>query len=338
MSFNGKTNWQFDEVVKEADLNRIEKGIVDAHAMVEQTKLEGQTYTDEKVAEITPNAIGAVKKSDFEAHTADIEIHVTSAKQAEWDGKETPAGAQAKANQAEGNAKNASLPRTGGILTGNLGVDTTQSPAISLAIGDNDTGFDWTKDGEFKVMANNVQVGVVNSSQVTINRPLIVEGVNLKQSVSDGKNQIASAITGKGVSASGSDTFGVLADKIGQINTGKRFVNFSSGGLGSSLTYSVSGFGFRPSYVTLVLSDGYAPGYNAPVRRAVFVYNPNVPSHTLKYGLAWTLRHDDTTSYYGSVGSASWTIHNDGLTISFSSGILPDMYLSGVSVYGVAFE
>lgn len=223
MSYSGKTNWQFDEVVKEADLNRIEQGVLDAHAGVETAKSEAKAYTDEKVAGVTPGVIGAVKKSDFDAHTADAGLHVTAAKQAAWDAKETPAGAQAKADQAEVNAKNVSLPRTGGILTGNLGVDTTQSPAISLAIGDNDTGFDWTKDGEFKVMANNVQVGIVNSSQVTIHRPLIVEGVNLKQSVSDGKNQIASAITGKGVSASGSDTFGVLSNKINQINTRLKF-------------------------------------------------------------------------------------------------------------------
>ena len=42
---------------------------------------------------------------------------------------------------------------------------------------------------------------------------------DLFQSVSNGKNQIASAITGKGVSASGSESFASLAGKIGQIPT-----------------------------------------------------------------------------------------------------------------------
>ncbi|SMG38146.1 hypothetical protein [Paenibacillus aquistagni] len=118
MNYTGKTNWQFDEVVKEADLNRIEQGLLDAHAGVETAKSEAKAYTDEKVAGVTPGAIGAVKKSDFDAHTADAGLHVTAAKQAAWDAKETPAGAQAKANQAEGNAKNASLPRSGGVITG----------------------------------------------------------------------------------------------------------------------------------------------------------------------------------------------------------------------------
>ena len=42
---------------------------------------------------------------------------------------------------------------------------------------------------------------------------------NLKSSVSSGKTQVANAITGKGVSASGNDTFATLASKIGQITT-----------------------------------------------------------------------------------------------------------------------
>ena len=43
---------------------------------------------------------------------------------------------------------------------------------------------------------------------------------SLKSSVSDGKNQIATAITGRGVPASGSDTFTQLATKISQIPAG----------------------------------------------------------------------------------------------------------------------
>lgn len=101
MSYSGKTNWQFDEVVKEADLNRIEQGLLDAHAGVETAKSEAKAYTDEKVAGVTPGAIGAVKKSDFDAHTADAGLHVTAAKQAAWDAKETTAGSQAKADAAK---------------------------------------------------------------------------------------------------------------------------------------------------------------------------------------------------------------------------------------------
>ena len=59
--------------------------------------------------------------------------------------------------------------------------------------------------------SNNVQGALDN---------LAVYSRNLFTSVSNGKNQIASAITGKGVSASGSESFASLAGKIGQIQTG----------------------------------------------------------------------------------------------------------------------
>lgn len=69
---------------------------------------------------------------------------------------------------------------------------------------------------------------------------------NLKSSVSNGKIQVANAITGKGVSASGNDTFATLANKIGQIklNSGVRFTVQS----GSKGEYFLPTFGFRPQF------------------------------------------------------------------------------------------
>lgn len=60
MSYTGKTNWQYDEIVTETDLNRIEQGVVDAHAGLE---------------DITPGQIGAASKTEFDAHTADYIKH-----------------------------------------------------------------------------------------------------------------------------------------------------------------------------------------------------------------------------------------------------------------------
>lgn len=61
-----------------------------------------------------------------------------------------------------------------------------------------------------------------NAVRVTYNKA--VEALNKAneafQSASDGKNLIATAITGKGVPASGSDTFSQLANKIEQIEVG----------------------------------------------------------------------------------------------------------------------
>src|SRR5206468_2452688 len=67
----------------------------------------------------------AVEKVDFDNHVADNAKHIHANERQSWNRKETPEGAQAKANQAETNAKNASVPRTGGTLHGDLTVTNT---------------------------------------------------------------------------------------------------------------------------------------------------------------------------------------------------------------------
>jgi len=57
-------------------------------------------------------------------------------------GAETPSGAQAKADQAEINAKNASLPRTGGKLTGDLEINGWKTKNINGSTG---TSVQWIK-------------------------------------------------------------------------------------------------------------------------------------------------------------------------------------------------
>lgn len=46
------------------------------------------------------------------------------------------------------------------------------------------------------------------------------EVAEVKKSVSDGKSKVASAITDKGVATEATDTFDVIADNIGKIQTG----------------------------------------------------------------------------------------------------------------------
>src|SRR5690606_6068136 len=68
------------------------------------------------------------------------------------------------------------------------------------------------------------------------------------QSASDGKNLIATAITGKGIPASGSDTFSQLASKIlsisGKYATGT--VSVSDG------VYTITGLAFTPVFCVLI--------------------------------------------------------------------------------------
>ena len=67
---------------------------------------------------------------------------------------------------------------------------------------------------------------------------------SLKSSVSSGKTQVANAIAGKGVSASGNDTFATLASKINQIQSTKQVVFTTTAD--SSGKWYMPAFGFVP--------------------------------------------------------------------------------------------
>ena len=85
------------------------------------------------------------------------------------------------------------------------------------------------------------------SSLLTTNKIDLVSAVNeLFTNANNGKTAVSSAITAKGVSASPTDTFSVLAEKIGQINTGKKFATSE---LDVIKTLRITGLGFRPSIV-----------------------------------------------------------------------------------------
>ncbi|MEC2342985.1 phage tail protein [Paenibacillus barengoltzii] len=77
----------------------------------------------------------------------------------------------------------------------------------------------------------------------------LVSAINeLFTSASNGKTAVAAAITGKGVPASGSDTFSQLATKIGQIVTGKKSAS-GTATTNSFSRFSISGLDFRPDIV-----------------------------------------------------------------------------------------
>lgn len=93
---------------------------------------------------------------------------------------------------------------------------------------------------------------------------------SLFQSVANGKTNIASAISGKGVPASGSDTFATLASKIGQISTGIKMAKFDN----PSMSGTIGNLAFTPKIVVFkvhfgamnvnvsVESDNYLLGFN----------------------------------------------------------------------------
>lgn len=112
------------------------------------------------------------------------------------------------------------------------------------------------------------------ASLLTTEKSNTVAAINeLFTNVSDGKNMVASAITGKGVPASGSETFPVLAGKIEKIVTGKRFVakTATSDDTQRAFYYRVGAgaymypitidynFGFVPSFVIVTELNSNTP-------------------------------------------------------------------------------
>lgn len=74
------------------------------------------------------------------------------------------------------------------------------------------------------------------------------------QSANDGKVAVANAVTAKGVAASPSDTFAVLASKIGQISPGKKQASGTSNAVNQRLV--VSGLGFLPNNIIAYRNSG----------------------------------------------------------------------------------
>ena len=102
-----------------------------------------------------------------------------------------------------------------------------------------------------------------------------------KQSANSGKTAIATAVTAKGVTASPADTFPVLATKIGQINTGKRFatgtltdsyINYANKYYTTKDTntvyfssFDVSGLAFKPTIIMIIMDGLFYTSVNTNV-------------------------------------------------------------------------
>lgn len=266
-------NWQMNktyEALKEVQEKAAEK--TEVATAIEDTK----NYTDQKVAgidltKINPDSIGAVKKSDFDAHTADGTKHITVAERNTWNSKETPEGAQAKANAAETNAKNyvnglqwqrkkVSDDAGNAIVVSDLNADLT----TGWYMGSNMANAPTTEWFWVEIIRHNHLWTVQNAycfnrqsyyQRMKINGNWTPWSQDLFQSGVDAKNRIAGAISAKGVPASASDTFEQLASKIQTIETGRKYASSS---FYRSLTYDgtfeVNSLSFKPSEVILLLN------------------------------------------------------------------------------------
>ena len=114
-----------------------------------------------------------------------------------------------------------------------------------------------TLDTDTKVQVINSLTSSSTTAALSAN-----QGRLLNQSVSDGKNQVANAITGKGVAASGSDSFATLANKINQIKSvPTKIVTENSNVSGNSTLTIAHSYGKMSGSVHVF--GMYSTGYNS---------------------------------------------------------------------------
>lgn len=163
--------------------------------------------------------------------------------------------------------------------------------------------------------ADNTAHGIGDKSMLkTTDKTTIVGAVNeLFTSVSNGKNEVANAITQKGQVANGSDTFTQLATSISAINTGKKWAS----GLVDSWDGKViiNNLPFKPSYVFISrqmlngtsspsINDSTSHHYMVDVLQGGYAYNSVSTSYNSNYYGVW------------SKNGVSWNENTSTLTLN----------------------
>src|SRR5690606_26096168 len=135
------------------------------------------------------------------------------------------------------------------------------------------------------------------------------------------KNTLATNLSNKGQSASGTETLTSLVNKVANVNTGKRFATGLTSGPGS---ITVSGLEFRPRTVLISLESIYVePRYRW------IVYSLEMPFNTAISKFISGSNTDDSIAT--NTKHSGITINTDGFSVS-GLGINP------ANCYWVAFE
>ena len=157
--------------------------------------------------------------------------------------------------------------------------------------------------GQNPTAQNTLYNNAQTSSIITANN---VQGAidQLFTSVSNGKQQIASAITDKGVSTSANDSFATMAENIGKISTGVNMVSATAiangGQANEALTFTFSSISV-PQYAFLC--------YTTPSTEQFYITN-----------FAFTFYAYSTISNQSAITMKGVAVYNDNGSYLFHSG------------------
>ncbi|WP_241734870.1 tail fiber protein [Paenibacillus alvei] len=167
-----------------------------SHDDVDAAEARAKVYTDQKVADIdlskiTPDSIGAAKKTDLNAHVQDMTKHITVSERNDWNSK------------AAGSHKHDASD----ITTGTMAADRLPGASVSAA------GI-----VQLSTATSGTRTNVAATESAV--KAAMDKANEAFQSGVEWRGRIAGAINAKGVPASGNDEWGTLEWKIGQITTG----------------------------------------------------------------------------------------------------------------------
>lgn len=227
-----KTDWKNDDIVKAQDMNDIGEEINNLRTDIDNIHIPDASLTEKGIVQLT-NATDSI--SETIAPTA-------------------------KALKSAYDLASNALPKTGGTINGDVSI-VGNAGALDLVGEDHvfvelfPKGRNGGRKGYLGFPGADINNIVITNENTDGDVVVFAKGKNISiselfTSVSNGKNDIASAIIDRGGSASGSDTFGQLATAIrnlkGRVATG-RFEGAQ--GQVTSITRSASGLGFSPRYV-----------------------------------------------------------------------------------------
>jgi len=171
------------------------------------------------------------------------------------------------------------------VMTGNITIRNSFPISFEHPDSNRTHLFHKSEDGTFYIAPNlnnsSPDWGAFNIDMngVVRTRSIIVDGVDLKQSVSDGKVKVASAISDKGVYTSPVETFDNMANNIRAIPTsGGASGNGTAYMSGNNTVFSVSGLSFEPRVINIYSSrNGGRIIYNPMVHTQAdtFIFNVN---------------------------------------------------------------
>ncbi len=237
--------------------------------------------------------------TEFNEHQANDVVHRTQAE------KDKLAG-------IESNANNYSHPST--------------HPDTMIDVTDTSSNFTATKlDGVLDELFTFADNGKTNIASVVGSPATASDTFNqLQTTIQNAKNTMATNLNNKGTSASGTEDLQELADKIANVNTGKKWASGTTSTI-ENYSLSVTGLDFEPNTILIRAERVYGGSYFIEKAYSLEIGFNNELSD-------WKFVVDDGGSFdSANENGDSWTIYQDGFEVYLG-------YSSDVTMEWIAFE